>query len=160
MGLRFKQVKEDAELNKCVDLIRKSFSTVAYDFNLTIDNAPTNPAFIKLNDLINLREKGIVMFGIYDMEEQIGFVAIEKAKEKIFYMEKLAVLPEFRHKGYGGEINGSPYRYTGCGAPPAKKGSVSPVHRHREAKTLSAIYGLLPPCTPWQGRLEIYSVLV
>ena len=29
----------------------------------------------------------------------IGFVAIERASEDLYYMEKLAVLPEYRHKG-------------------------------------------------------------
>lgn len=97
----FKQVEEDADLKKCLEVIRESFLTVAKEFKLTIENAPTNPAFIKLNDLIKMREKGIVMFGVFNEDTQIGFVAVEKASEDTYYMEKLAVLPEFRHKGYG-----------------------------------------------------------
>lgn len=101
MGLVFKQIKKDAELKKCVDVIRESFLTVAKEFNLTVENAPTNPAFIKFNDLLKMREKGIVMFGVFHENTQIGFVAVEKAGEDTYYMEKLAVLPEFRHRGYG-----------------------------------------------------------
>lgn len=41
------------------------------------------------------------MFAVFDEEKQVGFVVIEKAKEDTYYMEKLAVLPEFRHRGYG-----------------------------------------------------------
>jgi ribosomal protein S18 acetylase RimI-like enzyme len=44
------------------------------------------------------------MFGIYICETQIGFVAVEKRKPKIYQMEKLAVLPNYRHKGYGKKI--------------------------------------------------------
>jgi ribosomal protein S18 acetylase RimI-like enzyme len=35
---------------------------------------------------------------------QVGFVAIEKADDKVYYLDKLAVLPEYRHKGYGGKL--------------------------------------------------------
>jgi ribosomal protein S18 acetylase RimI-like enzyme len=72
---------------------------------LTRENAPTNGAFIKPDDLKALLEKGIILIGVFENEEQVGFVAIEKSKEeKTFYMEKLAVLPEFRHQGIGEEI--------------------------------------------------------
>lgn len=104
MGLVFKQIEEDADLKKCLEVIRESFLTVAKEFKLTIENAPTNPAFIKFSDLLKMREKGIVMFGVFNEESQIGFVAIEKAGEDTYYMEKLVVLPEFRHRGYGKRI--------------------------------------------------------
>ena len=101
MSLVFKQIKEDAELEKCVAVIRESFLTVAEEFNLTPENAPTNPAFINLGDLQKMREKGIIMFGVFHEDTQVGFVAVEKANDDTYYMEKLAVLPEFRHRGYG-----------------------------------------------------------
>ena len=34
----------------------------------------------------------------------MGFVAIEKADENLYYLEKLSVLPEYRHNGYGKEL--------------------------------------------------------
>lgn len=101
MGLVFKQISKDAELKECVDVIRASFLTVAKEFNLTLENAPTNPAFIKFDTLLKMREKGIALFAVFHADTQIGFVAIEKADEDTYYMEKLAVLPEFRHRGYG-----------------------------------------------------------
>lgn len=101
MDLRFKQVSKDEELSKCLDVIRTSFLTVAEEFNLTMEKAPTNPAFIGLKELFKMREKGIAMFAVYHEGIQIGFVAIEKAKDDTYYMEKLAVLPEYRHRGFG-----------------------------------------------------------
>lgn len=101
MSLVFKQVKDDAELEQCVDVIRKSFRTIAEEFNLTAANAPTNPAFIKFDNLLKMKEKGITMFAVFHEDTQVGFVAVEKANEDTYYMEKLAVLPEFRHRGYG-----------------------------------------------------------
>lgn len=104
MDLIFKPVEKEDELINCVTVIRESFLTVAEEFNLTVENAPINPAFIELDWLIKMKEKGIALFGVYNEDTQIGFVAIEKAKEGRYYMEKLAVLPEFRHKGYGRRI--------------------------------------------------------
>jgi ribosomal protein S18 acetylase RimI-like enzyme len=41
------------------------------------------------------------MFGLFEDEKFFGFVAIENKDNGIYEMEKLAVIPEYRHKGYG-----------------------------------------------------------
>jgi ribosomal protein S18 acetylase RimI-like enzyme len=43
----------------------------------------------------------VLLFVLFSGDRQVGFVAIEKADNNLYYMEKLAVLPEYRHKGYG-----------------------------------------------------------
>lgn len=91
----------DKDLETSASVIRASFLTVARELNLTSENAPTNAAFIKYADLLKMNVRRIAMFGIFEDEIQIGFVAIERADEGLFYMEKLAILPEYRHKGYG-----------------------------------------------------------
>lgn len=91
----------DDEIESSARVIRDSYSTVALEFNLTSQNCPTNPAFITQEVLRNLKDKGINMFGLFVYGIQIGFVAIEKADEKKYYMEKLAVEPQHRHQGYG-----------------------------------------------------------
>lgn len=48
-----------------------------------------------------MKENGIEMYGLYEEDRFVGFVALEKANEEVYWLEKLAVLPEFRHKGYG-----------------------------------------------------------
>lgn len=101
MKIYFKNIEKQEELEKSALIISNSFLTVANEFNLTRENAPTNGAFIKPDDLKALLEKSIILIGVFENEEQVGFVAIEKSKEKTFYMEKLSVLPEFRHQGIG-----------------------------------------------------------
>ena len=96
-----KSISTDQELETGVDVIRASFMTVAADFCLTQENAPTHAAFIKLADLLKMRDKGIAMFGLFNNGVQAGFVAVEKAGGGVFYMEKLAVLPGYRHRGHG-----------------------------------------------------------
>ncbi|WP_094603389.1 hypothetical protein SPSIL_014250 [Sporomusa silvacetica DSM 10669] len=104
MNLSFELVVTESDLIDSVNIIRKSFSTVAEQFGLTRENAPTNPAFIELRHLKKMQEKGIAMFGVFCEFVQIGFVAIEKNNANEFYMERLAVLPKHRHKGYGRQI--------------------------------------------------------
>ncbi|UCD08661.1 MAG: GNAT family N-acetyltransferase [Dehalococcoidales bacterium] len=101
-GIRF--IESGEPLNTSVEIIRKSFGTVAEELNLTPENAPTHPSFITLDQLEELLKKGLVFYGYFMDDRQVGFVAIEKADENLYYMEKLAVLPEYRHKGYGGEL--------------------------------------------------------
>ena len=83
------------------NIIRRAFKTVADEFGLTEENAPTNGAFLKDGKLLEEYRKGIKMFGLFEGEIQIGFVALERNDGETFYFEKLAVLPEHRHKSYG-----------------------------------------------------------
>lgn len=41
------------------------------------------------------------MYGAYLDGQRVGFVAVERADDDRWYMERLAVLPEYRHKGIG-----------------------------------------------------------
>lgn len=89
------------ELDGCADVIRRSFLTVAEEFGFTEEAVPTNGAFIKTARLIAERQKGIKMFVLTENDKVIGFMQLEKAAEGTYYLEKLSVLPEFRHSGYG-----------------------------------------------------------
>ena len=96
-----KEMADDNELQESVEIVRRSFITVAADLNLSVENCPAHPAFISFAKLKALRGKGARTFGLFYRNRQIGFVAIEKASDTLYYMEKLAVLPEYRHRGFG-----------------------------------------------------------
>lgn len=98
-----KEVKFE-ELPKCAELIRESFGTVAVDFGLTEQNCPTNGAFIKTERLVRDFYRGVIMYGYFHGNEMVGFFQLEKKNEDSFELEKLAVLPSYRHYGFGGEI--------------------------------------------------------
>ncbi|MDO9333828.1 MAG: GNAT family N-acetyltransferase [Dehalococcoidales bacterium] len=51
-----------------------------------------------------LKKKGVNFFRGFLGETQVGFVVLEKADEALYYMEKLAVLPGYRHQGYGRKL--------------------------------------------------------
>lgn len=92
------------EMESCAEVIRKSFQTVAVDFGITLENNPSNGAFITGDRLLQDYGKGIMMFGLFDKRQLVGFVAIERKDDDIYYVEKLAVLPERRHEGLGRQL--------------------------------------------------------
>ena len=87
--MRALSIKKD--LMNSVAIIRKAFSTVANKFNITQINCPTNPAYITIQKLNLLKEKGTKLFGLYYYQEQIGFVAIERSRDDsdTYFMEKI-----------------------------------------------------------------------
>lgn len=89
------------DLTESVRVIRNSFATVASEFGLTKDNCPTHPAFMTLARLQETLEKGVKIFGLYTGAFQIGLVAAEKSTDEIYFLERLSVLPNYRHQGYG-----------------------------------------------------------
>ncbi len=99
------------DLNDAANVVRNAFITVAEEFHLTKENAPTNPAFIGVEAMEKMRDKGAAMFAAYEGETCIGFVAAQKAGEETFYMERLAVLPKYRHGGCGRKLMDTVFEY-------------------------------------------------
>lgn len=89
------------QLERCAEVIRESFMTVAKDFGLTAENCPTNGAFIKTERLIADMDRGNRMFGLFEGGEMAGFMQLEDKGDGNVILEKLAVLPPRRHQGYG-----------------------------------------------------------
>jgi ribosomal protein S18 acetylase RimI-like enzyme len=94
----------DDTLETSLAVIRTSFATVAKDFSLTPQNCPTHTAFITMEQLNLLKENGSKFFGLFTGNQQIGFVGVESTNNKTYDIELLAVLPEYRHKGYGEKL--------------------------------------------------------
>ena len=97
---------ERADLPECVKVIRNSFQTVADEFGFTEENAPRFTAFATTEDrlawqmyvehrLMYVDEEGGVIRGYYSLRLQ-GNGECE--------LGNLSVLPEYRHRGIGGEL--------------------------------------------------------
>jgi ribosomal protein S18 acetylase RimI-like enzyme len=101
-----RQLQTKTDLTDCVQLLRRSFGTVAEEFSLTEATAPTNPAFVTEAKLKEYLDKPVELFGLLKNDLLIGCVAIEKSKHdsSTFYIERLAVAPEARHQGYGDKL--------------------------------------------------------
>jgi ribosomal protein S18 acetylase RimI-like enzyme len=109
-----REVHPDAELRSSASVIRRSFATVADEFGLTRENCPAHTSFITTRGLRREKDHGLKCFGLFADQRQIGFVGIEKYEddtlvrldpgENRYWLEKLAVLPAYRHLGYGEKL--------------------------------------------------------
>ena len=89
------------DLNECLEVIRQSFRTVAEQFGLTKKNCPKHTSFIPLSFLETQMKWGWQMFALHCGEKIIGYMSLSKEDEDTFALHNLAVLPDFRHNGYG-----------------------------------------------------------
>ncbi len=92
------------KLPECLDVIHQSFATVAADFGLTEENCPKHTSFIPLSYLETQMKWGWLMFGLYTDERIIGYMSLSKEADKAYELHNLAVLPEFRHLGFGTQL--------------------------------------------------------
>ncbi|HET6451636.1 MAG TPA: GNAT family N-acetyltransferase [Spirochaetia bacterium] len=101
-----RELRSEQELTECVALLRAAFATVAMEFGLTEKSAPSNAAFTTLDNLRAHLQHGMLMYGMSDGASMVGCVAIKQSKsdQLVFYIERLAVLPEHRHQGTGGQL--------------------------------------------------------
>lgn len=91
-------------LPECLDVIHQSFATVAADFGLTEENCPKHTSFIPISYLETQMKWGWLMFGLYTDERIIGYMSLSKEADKAYELHNLAVLPEFRHLGFGTQL--------------------------------------------------------
>lgn len=92
------------EFENCARVVRDGFLAVAKEFGFTAENNPTNGAFLQADRLWQEYEAGIQMFGLYEGGILVGFAQLEQKDADVFYLEKLSVLPEKRHRGYGSRL--------------------------------------------------------
>ncbi len=92
------------ELPACLEVIHKSFATVAKEFGLTQENCPKHTSFLPLTYLETQMGWGWHMFGLYEGETLVGYLSLskeEKEGEGVYELHNLAVLLECRHNSYG-----------------------------------------------------------
>jgi N-acetylglutamate synthase-like GNAT family acetyltransferase len=90
-----------ADLLLLVNLLRRSFVDVAKRFNLTVENCPKNLAFCTEQRIRDDFNRGLEYYLLEKDGQPLGCVALEKAGPEVCYLERLAVLPEQRRKGFG-----------------------------------------------------------
>jgi N-acetylglutamate synthase-like GNAT family acetyltransferase len=84
-----------------IALIRDSFRDVAEKFALTAESCPKFPAFNAKERVEGDFEKGMKYYILEENGDVYGCVALEKARPDLCYLGRLAVLPEYRNKGFG-----------------------------------------------------------
>ena len=99
----FTLINPSNDLSAIVHVLNVSHGTVAKDYGFTKGSNPTNNAFIDELTLRTQLTNGIDLYAMSLDNRLIGCIAIEKSAKEIdtFYIEKVSVIPEFRHQGFG-----------------------------------------------------------
>ena len=92
---------EPKELQACLEVIHRSFKTVAEDFCLTPENCPRHTSFLPLVFLETQMGWGWHMYALRSNSEIIGYMSLSKNDNGYYELHHLCVLPEYRHEGYG-----------------------------------------------------------
>ena len=88
-----------------VKVIRNSFATVAEEFELTEQNCPMYTSYSTTVERLERRHKmGMLIYGLFNGEILVGSVTISENDKHECEILNLAVLPEYRHKGYGKQL--------------------------------------------------------
>jgi N-acetylglutamate synthase-like GNAT family acetyltransferase len=93
-----------ADIALLSSIIRKSFRDVAVKFGLTPENCPKHPSNCTDDWITNDFARGVIYYLLELNGLPVGCVAIEKATNDLCYLERLAVLPEKRCKGFGNQL--------------------------------------------------------
>ncbi len=83
------------------ETIRSSFKDVAERFGLTQENAPRHPSNYTEDWIQKDVGRGVRYFVIENENSVVGCVALELANSDVCYLERLAVLPNYRRRGFG-----------------------------------------------------------
>ena len=83
------------------EVIRRSFATVAKEFNLTQENCPGHTSFITDERLASKIKCGYYPFGYFKDGKLVGFASLTDMGDGIYEMNDVSVLPECRHLGGG-----------------------------------------------------------
>lgn len=97
------KVNSSEQLNICLNIIHKSFQTVADEMNLTKDNCPSYTAFMPIEKLISQFENNMPMFFYQYNGHFVGYFSLSINDDSV-ELNNLAVLPEYRHLGIGKEL--------------------------------------------------------
>jgi len=92
------------ELPECLTVIHDSFRTVAEEFGLTPENCPKHTSFLPLTFLETQMKWGWHMFALYAGKRIIGYMSLSKSSECEYELHNLAVLPAYRHSGFGRQL--------------------------------------------------------
>lgn len=97
------KINKQDNFPKLAKLLNQAFATVAEEFGLTKENSPTNNAFITGEELKSQLTDNKEFYVYKNDIGYTGFIAIEQSLNTpgTFYIEKLAVNPNYRHSGIG-----------------------------------------------------------
>ncbi len=98
------KIIEIDDVKTITEIVNKSFLTVAQAYGYTIESVPNFPAFIKTDVIKKQIADGLRMYVYYENNNFAGCIGFSHCKENTYKIERLAVLPEYRHLGLGKKL--------------------------------------------------------
>lgn len=142
--------------------IRSSFQTVADRFNLTVENCPKHPSNCTTEWITTGLDRGINYYVVEIGNKVIGCAALEKASSEVCYLERHAILQEYRNRGLGRSLVDyvlAEAKSIGC-----KRISIGIISEHNELKEWYCRIGFIEESTkqfehlPFQVTFMSYTL--
>ncbi len=94
------------DIAQCVNVIRKSFGTVADEFGFTEENAARFTAFATTEERLDwqMNSEHRPMYGYYENGKPVGYYSLLLQDNHECELNNLCVLPEYRHKKLGHKL--------------------------------------------------------
>lgn len=106
---------EEKDLEECVELIRRSFGTVAEQFGFTEENAPRFTAFAtdKQRLVWHMMGEKRPMYAYLDDGKIVGYYSLFMQDNQECELSNLCVSPEYRYRGIGEALLKHAFRMAG-----------------------------------------------
>ncbi len=95
---------KETDAEKIAFIVSEANKDVAKLFGLTIQNTPKHPSFYTPDWVLSDFKRGEQYFLYSDDETSKGCVAFEQPDAKTAYLNRLSVLPEYRHNKIGSTL--------------------------------------------------------
>ena len=122
-----------ADIPVLSNLIRHSFRDVARKFALTPETCPKHPSNCTDEWIEGDLARGVTYYMLEHKGTPSGCVALERANSDLCYLERLAVLPEYRRNGFGKAL--VQHVFTEARDLGARRISIGVISDHAELKT-------------------------
>lgn len=100
MNVSIEKVQQE-QMQTCLEVIHQSFKTVAEEFGITYENCPKHTSFMPLDYLQTQMHWGWHMYALHAEEKMVGYMSLSKEENGAYELHNLAVLPKWRHRGFG-----------------------------------------------------------
>ncbi len=98
------RMAKNHDVNLLSNIIRASHKDVAQKFHLTIDNCPKHPSNCSNGWIEKDLDRNVNYYILDQDKKSIGCIALEHANPDVCYIERLSVLYENRHNGFGKKL--------------------------------------------------------
>lgn len=92
------------DIDVLAQVIQSAFQDVADRFGLTPHNSPTHPSNCRPEWLLREMNRGVAYYLLEAEGQPAGCVGLEKINDEVCYLERLAVLPQYRRRGFGAAL--------------------------------------------------------